>query len=333
MDTQLGNGQRKANRSTSSSAMAQVKATGARLAFCYPSTNTVSYPTMTTPQTLTITANDQHRFNATFYPAPDSAAPVLIFLSALGTPAKVYRHLGKEMGQHEVQLCTPDWRGIGSSSVRAGRSSDFGYRHLVELDIPALIAAVRHHAPRAPIWLGGHSLGGQLALIAAAGDPEHIAGVVLIASGSVHLPCYHGKLRLGVRLLTTLSRIVCPLLGYFPGARIGFGGREAAGLMRDWSHVARTGEYRPVGSQLDYEHQLRVLDSTVLAITFAADSWAPALATQALLNKVTCCKPVHLHWDASETEGVAVDHYSWIKRPNLVASSIAQFMRESKARQ
>lgn len=313
--------------------MAQVKATGARLAFCYPSTNTVSYPTMTTPQTLTITANDQHRFNATFYPAPDSAAPVLIFLSALGTPAKVYRHLGKEMGQHEVQLCTPDWRGIGSSSVRAGRSSDFGYRHLVELDIPALIAAVRHHAPRAPIWLGGHSLGGQLALIAAAGDPEHIAGVVLIASGSVHLPCYHGKLRLGVRLLTTLSRIVCPLLGYFPGARIGFGGREAAGLMRDWSHVARTGEYRPVGSQLDYEHQLRALDSTVLAITFAADSWAPALATQALLNKVTCCKPVHLHWDASETEGVAVDHYSWIKRPNLVASSIAQFMRESKARQ
>jgi len=282
---------------------------------------------MTTPQTLTITANDQHRFNATFYPAPDSAAPVLIFLSALGTPAKVYRHLGKEMGQHEVQLCTPDWRGIGSSSVRAGRSSDFGYRHLVELDIPALIAAVRHHAPRAPIWLGGHSLGGQLALIAAAGDPEHIAGVVLIASGSVHLPCYHGKLRLGVRLLTTLSRIVCPLLGYFPGARIGFGGREAAGLMRDWSHVARTGEYRPVGSQLDYEHQLRALDSTVLAITFAADSWAPALATQALLNKVTCCKPVHLHWDASETEGVAVDHYSWIKRPNLVASSIAQFMR------
>ncbi len=287
---------------------------------------------MTTPQTLTITANDQHRFNAIFYPTPDSAAPVLIFLSALGTPAKVYRHLGKEMAQHEVQLCTPDWRGIGSSSVRAGRSSDFGYRHLVELDIPALIATVRHHAPRAPIWLGGHSLGGQLALIAAAGDPEHIAGVVLIASGSVHLPCYHGKLRLGVRLLTTLSGIVGPILGYFPGARIGFGGREAAGLMRDWSHVARTGEYRPVGSQLDYERQLRALDRTVLAITFAADSWAPAQATQALLNKVTRCKPVHLHWDASETEGVAVDHYSWIKCPNLVAPSIAQFIRQSKVR-
>jgi predicted alpha/beta hydrolase len=287
---------------------------------------------MTTPQTLTITSNDQHRFDATFYLTPDSSAPVLIFLSALGTPAKVYRHLGMEMVQHGVQVCTPDWRGIDSSSVRASRSSDFGYRHLVELDIPALIAAVRHRAPRAPIWLGGHSLGGQMALIATAGNSEHIAGVVLLASGSVHLPCYHGKLRWGVRLLTVVSSMIGPILGYFPGARIGFGGREAAGLMRDWSYVARTGEYRPVGSQLDYEHQLRDLDRSVLAITFAADSWAPAQATQALLRKVTRCKPVHLHWDASETEGVAVDHYSWIKRPNLIAPSIAQFIRESTVR-
>lgn len=287
---------------------------------------------MTTPQTLTVTTNDQHRFSATLYPTPDPSAPVLLFLAALGTPAKVYRHLGKEMVQHEVQLCTPDWRGIDSSSIRAGRGSDFGYRHLAEFDIPALIAVVRQRVPRAPIWLGGHSLGGQMALIAAGADPKQITGVVLIASGSVHLPCYRGKLRWGVRLLATVSGILGPVLGYFPGARLGFGGREAAGLMRDWSHVARTGEYRPVGSQLDYEHQLRALNKPLLAITFAADSWAPAPATRALLNKVELCKPVHLHWSASDTEGVAVDHYSWIKRPHLVVASIAQFIRESKRR-
>lgn len=287
---------------------------------------------MTTPQTLTVTTNDQHRFSATWYPTPDPSAPVLLFLAALGTPAKVYRHLGKEMVQHEVQLCTPDWRGIDSSSIRAGRGSDFGYRHLVEFDVAALIAMVRHRVPRAPIWLGGHSLGGQMALIAAAVDPKQIAGVVLIASGSVHLPCYRGKLRWGVRFLAAVSGILGPVLGYFPGARLGFGGREAAGLMRDWSHVARTGEYRPVGSKLDYERHLQALNKPVLAITFAADSWAPAQATRALLNKVEPCKPVHLHWNASDTEGVAVDHYSWIKRPHLVVASIAQFIRESKLR-
>ena len=280
-------------------------------------------------QTLTITANDRHRFSAAVYPTPDSSAPVLIFMSALGTPAKVYRHLGKEMVQHGVQVCTPDWRGIGSSSVRAGRNSDFGYRHLLEVDIPALVAAVRQRLPNAPIWLGGHSLGGQMALTSAAGNPEPISGVILIASGSVHLPCYQGKLRWGVRTLATFSSIAGPVLGYFPGARIGFGGREAAGLMRDWSHVAWTGEYRPAGSQLDYERLFQTLDVPVLAITFDADKWAPAAATQALLSKVSKRKPTHRHLNVAETEGIAVDHYSWIKKPSFIAPAVAKFIRKS----
>ncbi len=282
-------------------------------------------------QTLTVTTADQHRFNATLYPTAEPDAPVLLFMSALGTPAKVYRHLGKEMVKHGIQVCTPDWRGIDSSSIRAGRSRDFGYRHLLELDIPALIAVIQQRLPQAPIWLGGHSLGGQMALASAAGNPAAVSGVVLIASGSVHLPCYQGKLRWGVRILATLSSLTGPVLGYFPGARMGFGGREAAGLMRDWSHVARTGEYRPAGSQLDYERLLQTLDMPVLAITFVADKWAPAAATHALLRKVSKRKPAHWHWSASETEGMAVDHYSWIKRPSLVAPAVSKFIRESGA--
>ncbi len=286
---------------------------------------------MTSPETLTIIAADQHRFDATLYATPDACAPVLIFLSALGTPAKVYRHLGNEMVHHEVQLCTPDWRGIGSSSVRAGRKSDFGYQHLVEYDIAALVASVRQRLPRAAIWLGGHSLGGQLALLGAAGNPSNVAGVVLIASGSVHMPCYTGKLRWGVRFLTTLSPIVSPVLGYFPGSRVGFGGREAAGLMRDWSHVARTGGYHLAGSQINYERLLNTLDVPVLALSFAADHWAPAAATDALLRKVSKRQPIHRHWSAPETQGIAVDHYSWIKKPSLVAPEVARFIRASGA--
>jgi predicted alpha/beta hydrolase len=276
--------------------------------------------------TLTITGADQHRFNATLYPTDDCHAPILLFLSALGTPSRVYGRLGREMTQHGVQVCTPDWRGIGSSSIRAGRASDFGYRHLVELDLAALIETVHQGFPEAPIWLGGHSLGGQLALLGAAVSPDRIAGVVMIASGSVHLPCYSGKLRWGVRTLTYLSRIAGPVLGYFPGSRIGFGGREAAGLMRDWSHVALTGEYRPLGSDIDYENSMRSIKLPILAITFAADAWSPALAAKTLLNKLSANSPVHWHWSKSDTAGIAVDHYSWIKQPALVAPAVAQFI-------
>ncbi len=279
---------------------------------------------MADPQTLTITASDRHTFDATLYPTDDASKPVLIFLSALGTPARVYGRLGREMVQQGVQLCAPDWRGIGSSSVRAGRASDFGYQHLIEFDLAALIAAVRQRRPHAPIWLGGHSLGGQLALLRAAAYPEGIDGVIMIAAGSVHLPAYSWKLRFGVASLALMSSLIGPLLGYFPGGRVGFGGREAAGLMRDWSRVALTGLYRPDGSAVDYEGALRTLTLPVLAITFTADHWSPAATAKALLRKLPPDIPVHWHWAPSQTQGVAVDHYVWLKQPALVAPSVAQ---------
>lgn len=288
------------------------------------------YLAMAETQTLTITSADQHRFDANLYRTDDPAAPVLIFLSALGTPARVYGRLGREMVQHGVQVCAPDWRGIGSSSIRAGRASDFGYRHLIELDLTALIETVRQRFPEAPIWLGGHSLGGQLALLGAAANPGPIAGVALIASGSVHWPCYAGKLRLAVRSLVVLSRLASPVLGYFPGARVGFGGREAAGVMRDWSHLVVTGKYRPKGSDVDYEHALRLLKLPVLALTFAGDAWSPEPAAKALLSKLPGNSSVHWHWRNSDTAGLAVDHYSWIKQPALVAPAVARFIRQRR---
>ena len=284
---------------------------------------------MADTQTLAITTADGHRFDATLYPTDTPGAPVLIFLSALGTPARVYGRLGREMAQHGVQLCAPDWRGIGSSSVRAGRASDFGYRHLIKFDLAALIDAVRQRLPLAPIWLGGHSLGGQMALLSAAAKPQGIAGVAMIAAGSVHLPAYSWKLRLGVSSLAFLSSLVGPVLGYFPGGRIGFGGREAAGLMRDWSRVAITGQYRPDGSAINYESALRTLTLPVLALTFTADHWSPAPTAQALLQKLPAGSAVHWHWDPSQTNGVAVDHYAWLKQPALVAPAVAQHIRRS----
>ena len=278
-------------------------------------------------QTLTVTSSDHHRFDATLYPTADPGAPVLIFLSALGTPSRVYARFGREIVKHGVQVCAPDWRGMASSSIRAGRGSDFGYRHLVEFDLTALIQAVRQALPDAPIWLGGHSLGGQLSLLSAAAHPESLSGVVLIASGSVHLPCYSWKLRMGVGALALISRLTGPLLGYFPGSWMSFGGREAAGLMRDWSRVAITGQYRPDGSDIDYETALRSLKLPVLALTFAADYWSPKQAARSLLNKLPPNTFIHWHWHKSDTAGVAVDHYAWIKQPALIAPAVAQHIR------
>jgi predicted alpha/beta hydrolase len=286
-------------------------------------------------QKLTINACDQHRFDASLHTTEDPLAPLLIFMSAMGAPARVYGRFAREMVTHGVQVCTPDWRGIASSSMRAGRSSDFGYRHLVEHDLSALLTALRQRFPDTPIWLGGHSLGGQLSLLGAAANPEQVCGLLLVASGTVHLPCYSTRYRWRVRSLVLLSRIIAAVAGHFPGQRLGFAGREASGVMRDWSHVAHTGAFRPRGSAFNYEQAMRKLKLPVLALNFKADPWSPIKATAALLNKLPGSSPVHWHWGKAETDGLDFDHFSWTKQPALVAKAVAQHigrMTDQKSR-
>ncbi|MFZ4478674.1 MAG: alpha/beta fold hydrolase [Rhodoferax sp.] len=279
---------------------------------------------MAEPQKLTITSSDQHRFDANLHTTDDPCAPLLVFLSAMGAPSRVYGRFSREMVKHGIQVCTPDWRGIGSSSMRSGRSCDYAYRHLVENDLPALLTALGQRFPATPIWLGGHSLGGQLSLLGAAANPAPVSGLVLIASGTVHLPCYSTKYRLWVRSLALISRFTAATLGYFPGSRIGFAGREASGVMRDWSHVALTGEYRLAGSAINYEQALRELKVPVLALNFRADLWSPLKATDALLKKLPRTSPVRWHWGKAETGGIDFDHFSWTKQPVVIAAAVAR---------
>jgi predicted alpha/beta hydrolase len=277
---------------------------------------------------LRVVSADGHSVDVALHEPSGELHAVLLFLSALGTPARVYRRLGKELASHGIAVCTPDWRGIASSSIRAGRRNDFGYRHLLEFDLPALRSAIAQRYPHKPLWIGGHSLGGQLALVGTAAQPTDISGIVLIASGSVHLSAYPPKWRRSIRLLTAATRVIGPILGYFPGNRFGFGGREAHGLMRDWSHVAHTGAYRPRHSTVDYEAHLRTLALPVLAISFASDQWSPPTAVKTLLAKAPASRITHEHWTPADTENQALDHFSWTKQPALVAPAIARFVRE-----
>jgi predicted alpha/beta hydrolase len=275
-----------------------------------------------------VLTDDGHRFSLSLHRACGEAKAVLIFLSALGTPARVYGRFARELVGHGIHVATPDWRGISSSSLRAGRGLDFGYRHLLEHDLTAVLALVTSQFPELPVWIGGHSLGGQLALLTAATHTPQIAGVVLVASGSVFLRGYSPKLQRSIRGLIWLSRLTTPLFGYFPGQRLGFGGREARGVMRDWSAVALTGEYRPHGSHHDYEVRLRNLSCPVLALNFAADAWSPAGAIDELLRKVPHGSRTQWHWDSDDCGGNTLDHFSWTKQPALITPAIARFITQ-----
>jgi predicted alpha/beta hydrolase len=283
-------------------------------------------------ESLTLTADDGHRYGVTHYISAAPDAPALLFWPAMGTRARYYSAFAEAIAQQGVQVYVADWRGVDSSSLRASRAINFGYRHLLELDMPALVAAARARHPRAPLWLGGHSLGGQLGALYAAAHPQDIAGLALIASGSVYHRGWRGIGGAGILAMTQSTVVVSSLLGHFPGSRLGFGGREARGVMRDWARVARNGRYRVRGSAHDYEALLPQLNIPVLALGFKHDDFAPRRATDYLLEKMPACARTHWRWGEAEMPGAKLDHFSWARQPQLIAPRVAAWIKQSGAR-
>ncbi|HKY91414.1 MAG TPA: alpha/beta fold hydrolase [Nevskiaceae bacterium] len=289
-----------------------------------------------TVESLDVTATDGHRFRALVFPAVDRSGamsattdgpPVLLFMPALGVKAKWYSRLGEAFAQAGVSFAIFDWRGIDTSSVRASRRVDFGYRHLLEDDLPAARAAVRARLPKGKLFVGGHSLGGQFSACHAGAQPDGVDGLVIIAGGNVHWRGWQGLNALGILAMTQGTVAISSVVGHFPGERLGFGGREARGVMRDWAAVARSGIYRARGSKIDYEKAMAALARPVLALGFRADGFAPARSTERLMAKLPRCDRTVWRWSESETGGAALDHFSWVKRPELVVPRVADWIK------
>lgn len=280
------------------------------------------------PESFEVSAEDGHRFRATLYRAAVAQAPLLLFMPAMGTRARYYAGFGAAMSALGVHLACCDWRGIDSSSLRAARDTDFGYRHLVELDLPAAIAELRARVPQANVFLGGHSLGGQLAAMHAGRDPQGLAGLVFIAAGSVYWRGWSGWRAYALFAFAQSTVPISALVGYFPGPRFRFGGREARGVMRDWARVGRSGTYRAAGSTVDYEAGMARAQLPVFALSFESDVLAPRASMERLLGKLPRSARQHLHWDEADSGGAALDHFSWAKRADLVAPALSAWLHE-----
>jgi predicted alpha/beta hydrolase len=249
---------------------------------------------------------------------------VLVVLPAMGAAASYYEPFARRAAELvRGTTALADLRGQGRSSLRARRGDRFGYREIVELDLPALLAELARTYPGRPLQLVGHSLGGQLAALAAARQPSRVSGLVLLAAGSAHVEAWRRNSYLRARAMLAGVRLVARLLPWYPGHRLGFGGEQPRRLMRDWGRVTRTGAYVPEGSDFDYERALGALRLPVATLEIEADPIAPPAAVSALVAKMPLAT-VERH----RASGVVSDppwrrHFTWARRPESLDPGLA----------
>ena len=253
---------------------------------------------------------------------------LVAFLPALGVNVAYYRGLCEAWAERGYRVAAIEMRGMKQSSAHDVRRHNFGYREVLQQDLARLVPLLSGEAAGMPLVLAGHSLGGQFALLYASRAPGAIAGVVLLAGGSNHfasLPSWLARQRR--RLAFWSIRGVGRTLGYFPGHKLGFGGRQPLNIMLDWSHEGLTGRYRVIGDDTDYNAALERLTTPVLMVSLSGDPLVPRSSAEALAAKLRQAPVTGFELQARDHGLEAFNHFKWVRQPKPVLDPVDDWIQ------
>ncbi len=254
------------------------------------------------------------------------AAPLLLFFPAMGVEASYYQPFAEALALRGWIVISADLRGLGHSSVRPRRGVDYGYEEMIELDYRAVFAEAEHRFPGHPLYVMGHSLGGQLASLFLSRYRIKTAGLVLIAACSVHYSGWEWSDRWRLAFGLLVFPPVARLWGYHPGHRLGFGGRAGRQQILDWCRQGRTGQYRLLKSGFDYEKALGEWRGPVLAIPLEGDSFAPPRAMKNLYQKLHPDSPTQVKVLTKEkAKNPRLNHFNWARQPEAAIDLIEEW--------
>jgi len=285
---------------------------------------------MTTPakESVRVESPDGATSTLTVGAAADPAAPVVLCLPAMGIEARFYVPLLDALVEAGLNAAVLELRGLGASSVRPSHRVDFGYATLAQQDLPAAIRSVRARFPSSPLYILGHSLGGQVATLHLSATPDtEIRGLALVASGVPIYRLWPFPMGLVVHAISWLFPLVARVLGYYPGSRLAFGGSEARGVITDWGHIARTGRFAPRGwTGPEPEAALRSVKVPILGVSLERDRFTPAPVVDYMIAKMTAAPVERFHYDYRAHGEPPVDHVRWPRHPRVIVERVAAWI-------
>lgn len=271
---------------------------------------------------LAVECEDGHRFELIHVPSPQPRRRLLM-LPGMGLTARQYIAFAQALAHHGTEVWVHEWRGLGSSSVRASRLSNWGYQTLLEVDLQASLAALAADHDQ-PLFLAGHSLGSQFACLLAARHPDQCRGIAVIAGGAPYWRRFPLWMQAVLIPAFTFMPLVAGLVGHYPGYRLGFAGRESRDVIGDWARTGRTGHYHAPGFSQDMEAAMQTLTHPVLGLRLADDWFVPETSLQFLLDKLPSAQTDTVV--VAGRNGNKADHYSWLKEPAGAAEALNDWL-------
>jgi predicted alpha/beta hydrolase len=243
------------------------------------------------------------------------AQAILLFFPAMGASTRSLIPMAEALVRRGVTVILADPRGIGMSLPRPSRSVDFGMYDRIDHDWPAFIEAGRALEPGLPLYIGGHSLGGQLSALYAAQNPGKIDGLITIAACALSYKHWSWPARPVIYLIYCFFGLLARIFGYLPGQHVGWGRPCGGTLTREWSIWGRKGLYtKRDGSSA--EDSFANYRGRALIMSFEDDlRYAPKAAVDALADRFVNAKISRWHKTPKELDRKDVGHFLWRKTP------------------
>lgn len=193
----------------------------------------------------------------------------VVIAPAMAVPQSFYAPFAAYLAAQGYAVWTFDFRGIGASLQGSLRGLKADLSDWLSLDYDAVVNAAADAHPHHALFVVGHSFGGQAAPLLP--SRERVSGLVNIAVGSGSLRHNTPRIRRSAPLMWyLLAPLLCPLFGYFPGARLGVVGNLPTGAMFQWRRWCLTPEYILSGEP-GARDAYASADYPVLALTFSDD--------------------------------------------------------------
>lgn len=260
-----------------------------------------------------VTAADGFALAATEYAPVGRARAAVVVNSATAVRRRYYDRFALYLAAHGFAVLTYDYRGVGDSAPARLRGFSAAMRQWGELDQSAMLAHAARWQPDVPLFVIGHSVGGQI--VGLLPDPSPIRRVLVVAAQHNYWRLWGAPQRY---TLWALWHLLMPgashVLGYFPGSRFGLGEDLPRDVALEWARWCRSPGALVEAVGGDAAERFARYAGPLLALSFDDDTWfAPRPAVEALLRLYPSASAEHRHIAARSLGVDRVGHFGFFR--------------------
>lgn len=223
-------------------------------------------------ETFTIITLDHFNLFAQSYTVGDPKA-IICLIHGMGEHSGRYTHVAKYFNDHQISFYTMDLRGHGRSQGKRGHMSS--YESMMQ-DIALLIETAALQNTGVPIFLYGHSMGGNLVLNYGIRSGEGICGIIATSPylrRGFELPIWK------IKLATILKRVF-PSLSQSTGLDVNF-------LSKDKRNIEAYAKDPLVHDKITPAFFVEIEKAGRYALQNAANLKVPTLLVHGSADKIT----------------------------------------------